>query len=176
MDRRLDDVYAPRCHPRSRVGNVDTSLRGSECPVCFSCFLVALADFDCRGYPTLADLVGSGDRWDGPGIHLTVWMADPFACECPTCGGHGQVSAAVLEICSNRLVCRPCVAEGHDARTEIPPHTGTRWSGSRQSRGPTVGRRLVYAARRLTNWDDRIVPETGHESTRLSAGERTRCC
>jgi len=130
-DPRGSDVYAPQCHPRSRVGNLDTSLGGSEWPVCFSCFLDDLAAFGCRGYATLADLVESEDHWDAPGIHLTVWMADPFACECPTCGAHGQVTPGGLEICGTRLVCRPCVMEGHGAPTGIPPHVGRTSPGSR---------------------------------------------
>ncbi len=120
----LDGVYAPLCHPgRSRVGNLDTCLGGSEWPVCFSCFLEALAARDCPGYASLAALIESGDRRDEPCRHLTVWVASRFACECPVCGAHDRVPPSRLEICADRLTRLACVRAGHDQPTGIAPHS-----------------------------------------------------
>ncbi len=98
---------------------------GSECPVCFACFVGALRSFDCRGYATFAALVESDDRWDAPCIHLSLWLADPFACECPACGQHARLPLRQLEIGGDRLVCQPCIDTGHATATGVPPHIGS---------------------------------------------------
>jgi hypothetical protein len=120
------DPYVPQCHPRSRAANYDTCLGGSEWPMCFGCFLDALGSFDCSGYETLADLADSQDSWDAPCEHLSLALAEPFRCECPTCGHDEMVPISHLEICGDHLVCRSCLESGHATATGMPPHLGSR--------------------------------------------------